>query len=199
MDALSTKDKIIEAASQLFSEKGFPGTSIRDIAAEAQVNLAAINYHFTNKQRLLFEVLKKGYEKLRADIHQIDTQKSSDPVLFVTKVFEVLIKDKGAVVNMMRLMLSSECQQMDRYGLDDEVYGPPGSIKLLEVIENSLGRKLTKKDATWIVRALFTQVFHKALMVCSAYCQRESVQKDFNLKEIKQQMQRTTQVLLNTL
>lgn len=43
---------ILEVAEQLFSEKGFEGTSVRDIANNAQVNLAMISYYFGSKEKL---------------------------------------------------------------------------------------------------------------------------------------------------
>ena len=48
-DQVNTKMKILKAADLLFAVKGFAGVSIREIAQEADVNLAAINYHFQNK------------------------------------------------------------------------------------------------------------------------------------------------------
>lgn len=48
-----TKNRILDAAEMLFSEKGFDATSLRMITAEAQVNLAAVNYHFQSKEALL--------------------------------------------------------------------------------------------------------------------------------------------------
>ena len=47
-----TKARIIEAAGQVFANKGFEAATIREICRLAQVNLAAINYHFGDKQRL---------------------------------------------------------------------------------------------------------------------------------------------------
>jgi len=44
---------ILEAAERLFAERGFDGTSVRDIAAEAGVNLAMISYYFGSKEGLL--------------------------------------------------------------------------------------------------------------------------------------------------
>ena len=44
--SIDTKTKILNAAEKLFGLNGFNGTSLRDITAEAQVNLAAVNYHF---------------------------------------------------------------------------------------------------------------------------------------------------------
>jgi len=39
-----TKDKIIKAAKILFASKGYEGTSVRDIAKAAEVNVASVNY-----------------------------------------------------------------------------------------------------------------------------------------------------------
>ena len=55
----STKDRIIAAAQALFAEKGFPATSMREITTRADVNLAAINYHFGSKENLLHEILRQ--------------------------------------------------------------------------------------------------------------------------------------------
>jgi DNA-binding transcriptional regulator YbjK len=44
-----TRERILTAAERLFAERGYEGTSIRAIVAEARVNQAAINYHFAGK------------------------------------------------------------------------------------------------------------------------------------------------------
>lgn len=48
-----TKTRILDAAAKLFGEKGFDATSLRDITTEADVNLAAVNYHFQSKESLI--------------------------------------------------------------------------------------------------------------------------------------------------
>jgi AcrR family transcriptional regulator len=45
--------QIMEAAEGLFAEKGFDGTSVRDIAEEAGVNIAMISYYFGSKEKLM--------------------------------------------------------------------------------------------------------------------------------------------------
>lgn len=52
-----TKRKIISAANELFAEKGFEGVSLREITALAGANVAAVNYHFGNKEQLIDEVI----------------------------------------------------------------------------------------------------------------------------------------------
>lgn len=71
----NSRAAIIDAAICLFNTKGFNGTSIRDIAAKADVNAANISYYFQNKKGLLencftvfferyLEELEKGYALL---------------------------------------------------------------------------------------------------------------------------------------
>lgn len=45
--------QIMEAAEKLFAEKGFDGTSVRDVSKEADVNLAMISYYFGSKEKLM--------------------------------------------------------------------------------------------------------------------------------------------------
>ena len=48
----STEEKIIEAARKVFLEKGYAATRTRDIAEEAGINLALLNYYFRSKEKL---------------------------------------------------------------------------------------------------------------------------------------------------
>jgi AcrR family transcriptional regulator len=52
-----TKARILDAAERLFAHHGFAATSLRQITAEAQANLAAVNYHFQSKESLIEAVL----------------------------------------------------------------------------------------------------------------------------------------------
>jgi AcrR family transcriptional regulator len=54
----STKEKIIIAAIECTEQKGFHLVTVRDIALQAKVNIAAINYHFGSKEQLLKEMLR---------------------------------------------------------------------------------------------------------------------------------------------
>ncbi|RFA31868.1 TetR family transcriptional regulator [Virgibacillus dokdonensis] len=58
-----SKQKVIEAATELFFQKGFHGTSVRDIADKARVNVSLISYYFKGKQGLLEFAVIDYYEK----------------------------------------------------------------------------------------------------------------------------------------
>jgi AcrR family transcriptional regulator len=55
---MTKKEIIIESALNLFSTKGFEGTSVREIAADAEVNVAMINYYFGSKENLFESVVE---------------------------------------------------------------------------------------------------------------------------------------------
>ena len=54
-----TVERILDAAEQLFAEKGFAETSLRLITSKASVNLAAVNYHFGSKKALIQAVFSR--------------------------------------------------------------------------------------------------------------------------------------------
>ena len=55
-----TRTRLLEAATRLFTERGFGKVTIRDISAAAGTNLAAVSYHFRDKAGLYEEVLALG-------------------------------------------------------------------------------------------------------------------------------------------
>ena len=57
--AIDTRDRILDVAERMFGERGFAATSLREITAEAGVNVASVNYHFGSKEALLTEVLER--------------------------------------------------------------------------------------------------------------------------------------------
>ncbi len=61
---MSTKSKILDAAEVLFADKGFNGTSLREITSQAEVNLAAVNYHFGSKKELIKAVMSRYMNEL---------------------------------------------------------------------------------------------------------------------------------------
>ncbi|MED0979555.1 forespore capture DNA-binding protein RefZ [Bacillus paramycoides] len=65
-----TKQKVIDAAISLFNTKGYDGTSVRDIAKRADVNVANISYYFAGKQGLLEQLIT---DFLEGYIHVIET------------------------------------------------------------------------------------------------------------------------------
>lgn len=64
--ATSTRERILGSAEALFADHGFAGASLRRVTAAAGVNLAAVNYHFGSKDRLIEAVLRRRLDPLNA-------------------------------------------------------------------------------------------------------------------------------------
>jgi AcrR family transcriptional regulator len=60
----STKDRILHAAEELFAAQGFASTSLRQVTSRADVNIAAVNYHFGSKENLVNEVFRRRMDEM---------------------------------------------------------------------------------------------------------------------------------------
>ena len=89
----STKQKVIDAASELFFQHGFHGTSVRDIAERAAVNVSLISYYFKSKQGLLEYAVTQYYEEyLEVIDHVVDSDQKAIEIL--QKLIEAMIQYK---------------------------------------------------------------------------------------------------------
>ncbi len=64
-ESRDTHERILAAAQQLFADKGFDATSVRDITTEADCNVASVNYHFGGKDNLYLETFRSMLTVLR--------------------------------------------------------------------------------------------------------------------------------------
>ncbi|HEX6859914.1 MAG TPA: TetR/AcrR family transcriptional regulator [Caulobacteraceae bacterium] len=79
----ATKNQVFNAAERLFALHGFQNVSVRDITAEAGVNLASVNYHFGSKDALLFDIFKRRTAELNRDrarmLHEANDRHGGKP------------------------------------------------------------------------------------------------------------------------
>lgn len=59
-----TREKILNVSAKLFSERGFNGTPLRDIAAVVNMKAGSLYYHFDSKEQLIQEILTIGVESI---------------------------------------------------------------------------------------------------------------------------------------
>jgi len=79
--SFSTKDRILDAAERLFALHGFAGTSLRQITALVEVNSAAVNYHFGNKELLINEVFRRRMDIMNAQrLAQLAAARTAQPM-----------------------------------------------------------------------------------------------------------------------
>jgi TetR/AcrR family transcriptional regulator len=103
----NTEQKIFDAATELFLEKGVDRTSVRDIAAKAGINLALMNYYFRSKENLfdaIFTNLVKKNTKELVKILDSDLELSDKIRQYVTSYIDILLKNPLLVSFFMAIL-----------------------------------------------------------------------------------------------
>jgi AcrR family transcriptional regulator len=94
---VSTEEKIREAARKVFTNRGFAATRTRDIAEEAGINLALLNYYFRSKEKLFEIIIKEKLQVFFGFIGPIINNESSSLEAkiegIVSKYFELLLEN----------------------------------------------------------------------------------------------------------
>lgn len=130
-----TVERILDAAEQLFAERGFSETSLRLITGKAGVNLAAVNYHFGSKKALIQEVFARFLtpfcQSLDAELTRRQQAPNATP-LSVEELLQLLVEqalgveprlgnDLSVFMRLLGLALIEERGYVRQY-LDDK-YG----------------------------------------------------------------------------
>lgn len=82
---------ILQVAEQLFSEKGFDGTSVRDIAGQANVNLAMISYYFGSKEKLMAALIDHRSGYTRGILEELNKDESLSPWEKIDKLIDLYV------------------------------------------------------------------------------------------------------------
>lgn len=90
-----TKQKVIDGASSLFFQKGFDGTSVRDIAEKASVNVSLISYYFKSKQGLLEHAVTNYYETYLNTMEEVlNDAEAKTPLVKLKLLIDAIIQYK---------------------------------------------------------------------------------------------------------
>lgn len=164
MNDVSTKDKILNCAHKLFSEKGVNAVGIREIAKAAQVNIAAINYHFSNKENLYLETIKNSIQEMTDTTQKIfDELKPKTTEALAIKLYYYFVSDIDNLKVAYKLFLDSKMLPT-MVNDHDNLIGPPGGSFFFDILKKETSSN-NQDDLIWGVRMIFSNIFHKALMV----------------------------------
>jgi AcrR family transcriptional regulator len=108
----STRDRILTAGEALFAEVGFEGATLRRLTTTAEVNLAAVHYHFGNKEGLFRAVLERRLAPINAErLRRLDLLESRSASPSLEEVVEAFVgpmlsvqQDPRAVAFVRRLL-----------------------------------------------------------------------------------------------
>ena len=98
------RPEIVRVAARLFRERGFDGTTVRDIAAAVGMRSGSPFYHFASKEEILFEVMEEGLRQGLARIEAVLAQHSDPRERFVALMrthFGTILEDGNDFVPVM--------------------------------------------------------------------------------------------------
>ena len=164
--ANNVRRRLIDTAEALFGEKGFNGTSIRDITTRANCNVAAVNYHFHGKDNLYFEIFSNRLDILRdVRISGINKAMRDENVTlekllyaFANAFIEPLLAESGGrhfIKVMLREMLDPR--------LPREMFLEKTIIPVMAVLQNALVKicpQLDIKQAQMVIGSVVGQLLH---------------------------------------
>jgi AcrR family transcriptional regulator len=185
---LETRQRLLEAAGEVFAERGFRAATIREICERAEANVAAAHYHFGDKSELYLAVLKscsdEALKKYPPTLGLAETATAEEKLHAFVRSFLFRIADKGRPAWHGRLMareMAEPTAALD--GLINDVYRP--LIERLEGIVRELVGPAAALDA---VRACSRSVLGQCLYYYHArpVIQRMMPQQQFEPADLEQ-------------
>ena len=152
-DPLATRQALLQAGAELFSERGFDGVPIEEVAARAGVNKALISYHFRGKRGLYVAILESAFASLAERLRAIEAGAKSahDTLRAFLGTFDQFTRERpGFPTLFMREVLAA--------GIDEAVLP-----HLLEII--GFSRRLAERGAReGVFRRVDPLLFHLTLV-----------------------------------
>ncbi|WP_419661370.1 transcriptional regulator, TetR family [Desulfosarcina variabilis str. Montpellier] len=169
-DEKSVKQKILNAAGDVFGRKGYKAATIREICRTAGVNVASINYHFGGKKELyrtvVEDLLSRTFAQYPVD-EDVDPQSSPENRLraFVRGALRRLLSPDGLSGYPGKGQLVAKEMADPSPFLDDLVdeFIRPTAAVLLSIIQELLGPKATIKQMVRCQISVIGQCFHYAM------------------------------------
>lgn len=159
----ATKRRLIEEAGKVFAEKGFEAATVREICSSAGANLAAINYHFGDKEQLYLEAVQEAHCTGAEDLPQLPPGMPPDEKLrfFIRNLLERMI-DPNRPAWHSQLMLREMAQPTKACEALVEGYIRPMANVLLSILDEIVPQTTANEDRFLIGFSIVGQcLFHK--------------------------------------
>ncbi len=144
---ISARERIIETATDIFGRNGFKATTIRMIAAEAGVNVAAVNYYFGGKEGLYAEVIEtifsKGFSRFPSVQPDGETEMTADERLFtfIRGTIYRLVSPEGwgGISGRGRLIVKEMIEPTEAFNHVIDKYIRPHKTVLVSILSEMMG------------------------------------------------------------
>jgi AcrR family transcriptional regulator len=151
------KEHIINKAVELFAEKGFEGTSIRELAAKAEVNVAMVNYYFGSKEKLFEAMVQHKAAYMKGVLEELIKNTSLTEIEKLDRIVEIYV-NKIFTNRLFHRVIHLEMMLHQRESLQDSIINiiSPNSIAIKSIIESGIKKGVFRKvDPPLLLASLF--------------------------------------------
>jgi AcrR family transcriptional regulator len=142
--SLVTKQKLLDAALEAFSEGGFKGTSTRDIAARAGVHQPLITYHFSNQDRLWRSAVKYVFADFIAALQKAQAKHANDcPKTRFAEMIRIYVHHAARHPTLHKIIMQESSNPSDRLEWLSENF-----LKPLSEVSSAYIAELQEKGVT---------------------------------------------------
>jgi AcrR family transcriptional regulator len=166
-EAREAQKRLLDAAEELFAQKGLDGTSIRDLTAKANCNLASINYYFGDKQELYEELFRQRLREMRntrlAGIKAVMTDKSRPMLEDLLRAYAVAFLEPFADPGRSERFTQLLAREIVEQRLPKSMFLEEMGVPLMAALEDALAvicPQLDKHSAQMSTHSIVGQMIH---------------------------------------
>jgi len=162
-----TACKILEAAMEVFAEKGFRGATTREIAAKAGANVASLHYHFRDKESLYLKVLNRFIDESLSEspipesIGESGLSPEKGLELFIDMALRRVLNRKMALA--WTFFLHEMIDPSGGRDLIAERLARPHSLILRQIVARLLGKAATEEKVKLCSVSVASQILYQRI------------------------------------
>jgi AcrR family transcriptional regulator len=149
----------MEVSIHLFAKKGFDGTSIREIAKMANVNVASLNYHFKSKENLRTEAMEYVISEFKDRIFNLPQKDTLAE--YAVSFYEAMKADEAKCLNQFKVILEAEV-----HPCAEDPY-PKWMRQFSDYLDRELNPSVPEDKRIWVNQVIFSYIVHTAVMSCT--------------------------------
>jgi AcrR family transcriptional regulator len=145
-NSMSKKDQIIDKAIELFGNKGFDNTSIRELCHEAGINIAMINYYFGSKDKLFLAMVERKAVYMKGKMEELLANDEMEPMEKVKRVVEEYVNRMFSHPAYHRILYREMMLNMrpEMHKTITSIFGT-NTQKFKQIIEQGIKKKVFRK------------------------------------------------------
>jgi AcrR family transcriptional regulator len=197
---MDKRETIIQSAIELFGAKGFEGTSVREIAADANVNVAMINYYFGSKEKLFESIVEYRAAFLKTLFEELSTNTSLSHMEKMDIIIDKTIERKFSSQSFHHLMhreLSLENRPNMKEKISDILLKNMFAVK--KIIQNGIDDGVFKEVDIELTLATMLGTIHYLLtsdIICRKILSKPKGFSPFLNKKLKERLSVHTKQLM---